>query len=84
MQYKNKQTGVIVEPKTDIAAQTFERSKVWIPLEGGGIRKTIDQMKVSELEAYAADNGIDISEAQSKAAMLEAIKAAQAKGGATQ
>ena len=39
--------------------------------------KTIDKMKVDELKAYAEEKGIDLGEANTKAEILEVIKAAE-------
>lgn len=39
--------------------------------------KSIDDMKVDELKAYAESNNIDIGKAQKKADILAAIKAAE-------
>lgn len=39
--------------------------------------KPIDKMKVDELKAYAAEKGIDLGEASTKAEIIDVIKAAE-------
>lgn len=46
--------------------------------ENGSTVKTIDKMTVAELKAYAADNGIDIGDADKKADIIGIIKDAEA------
>lgn len=42
-----------------------------------GLDKSIEEMKVDELKAYAELNNIDIGKAQKKADILDCIKAAE-------
>ena len=43
----------------------------------GGETDPLEAMTVAELKAYAEENGIDIGKAAKKAAIIEAIKAAE-------
>lgn len=43
----------------------------------GGETDTLEAMTVAELKAYAEENGIDLGKAKKKAAIIEAIKAAE-------
>ena len=43
--------------------------------------KTLDEMTVNELKAYATEKDIDISKVEKKADILAAIKAAEGEGG---
>ena len=45
------------------------------------VEKSIDDMKVDELKAYAAEKDIDLGDAKTKDAILTAIKAAEVTGG---
>lgn len=44
--------------------------------------KPLDKMKVDELKAYAEEKGIELKDANTKAEILEVIKAAEADGNA--
>ena len=48
-------------------------------VEGEADAKPIDEMKVDELKAYAAEHNIDLGEAKNKADILKTIKEAEAK-----
>lgn len=39
MKYKNKRTGMVVEPTSDIAAQTFTRNPEWVEVNSKGEAK---------------------------------------------
>lgn len=47
--------------------------------EGEADAKPIDEMKVDELKAYAAEHNIDLGEAKNKADILKTIQEAEAK-----
>lgn len=63
-----------VEDK-DVAALVSKGAIVVVPPEDNG--KSIDNMKLDELKAYAEEHNIDISGAEKKADVLAAIKAAE-------
>lgn len=46
-------------------------------VEGKADAKPLDEMKVDELKAYAAEHNIDLGEAKSKADILKAIQEAK-------
>lgn len=48
-------------------------------VEGKADAKSIDEMKVDELKAYAAEHNIDLGEAKNKADILKTIQEAEAK-----
>lgn len=48
-------------------------------VEGEADVKPLDEMKVDELKAYAAERNIDLGEAKNKADILKAIQEAEAK-----
>lgn len=48
-------------------------------VEGEANAKPIDEMKVDELKAYAAEHNIDLGEAKNKADILKTIQEAEAK-----
>ena len=48
-------------------------------VEGEADAKPIDEMKVDELKAYAAEHTIDLGEAKNKADILKTIQEAEAK-----
>lgn len=48
-------------------------------VEGEADVKPIDEMKVDELKAYAAEHNIDLGEAKNKADILKTIQEAEAK-----
>ena len=48
-------------------------------VEGEADAKLIDEMKVDELKAYAAERNIDLDEAKNKADILKTIQEAEAK-----
>lgn len=48
-------------------------------VEGEADAKPIDEMKVDELKAYAAEHNIDLGEAKNKADILKTIQEAEAK-----
>lgn len=48
-------------------------------VEGEADAKPIDEMKVDELKAYAAERNIDLGEAKNKADILKTIQEAEAK-----
>ena len=88
MKYKNKTTGVIVNPSNQLAEQTFKRSSEWVPVAAtavpkakGSVAKPVDKMTTAELEALAVERGIDISECKTNAERVAAINTAT-KGGA--
>lgn len=43
----------------------------------GEVDETLDEMKVDELKAYAAEHNIDLGEAKNKADILKAIEEAE-------
>ena len=47
--------------------------------EGEADEKPLDEMKVDDLRAYAAEHNIDLGEAKSKADLLKTIQEAEAK-----
>lgn len=66
-----------VEDK-DVDALVIKGAIVVVPPEGSdGGEKSIDNMKLDELKAYAEEHNIDISGAERKADILAAIKAAE-------
>lgn len=48
-------------------------------VEGEADAKSIDEMKVDELKAYAAEHNIDLGKAKNKADILKTIQEAEAK-----
>ena len=48
-------------------------------VEGEADAKPIDEMKVDELKAYAAEHNIDLGEAKNKADILKTIQEAEGK-----
>ena len=48
-------------------------------VEGEADAKPIDEMKVDELKAYAAEHNIDLGEVKNKADILKTIQEAEAK-----
>ena len=48
-------------------------------VEGEADAKSIDEMKVDELKAYAAEHNIDLGEVKNKADILKTIQEAEAK-----
>lgn len=48
-------------------------------VEGKADAKSIDEMKVDELKAYAAEHNIDLGEVKNKADILKTIQEAEAK-----
>lgn len=48
-------------------------------VEGEADAKPIDEMKVDELKAYAAEHNIDLGEAKNKANILKTIQEAETK-----
>lgn len=48
-------------------------------VEGEADAKNLDEMKVDELKAYAAERSIDLGEAKNKADILKTIQEAEAK-----
>ena len=48
-------------------------------VEGEADANPIDEMKVDELKAYAAEHNIDLGEAKNKADILKTIQEAEAK-----
>ena len=69
-----------VEDK-DVDALVIKGAIVVVPPEAAessdGGEKSIDNMKLDELKAYAEEHNIDISGAERKADILAAIKAAE-------
>lgn len=77
MKYRNRRTGLIVEPSCDVAVQAFARSPNW---EEVGASKPLVKMTTPELDAKAAELGVDIAAAKTKADKIALIKAALASG----
>ena len=48
-------------------------------VEGEADAKPLDEMKVDELKAYAAEHNIDLGEAKNKADILKAIQETESK-----
>lgn len=65
-----------VEDK-DVSTLVTKGAIVVVPPEDKGEGKSIDNMKLDELKAYAEENNIDISGVERKADVLAAIKAAE-------
>lgn len=84
MKFKNKDTGSILSPKTDFAAEQLKKDPRFVMIEGkkdddsgGGENETqLEKMKKEDLLALAAEKGIEVSAQDSKDKILAAIKAA--------
>ena len=71
---RNKVTGAVVNVSETTAARM---SREWSDADAAQRSSEPDNTwKVAELKAYAAENGIDVSEAKNKGDLLEAINAA--------
>jgi hypothetical protein len=89
VKFRNKETGVTVEPASDLAAQTFVNSLDWeqtdkaMKTKSAGVEppKTVDSMTSSELKALAETLGLAVEASAKKADLVAAIKAAQANPG---
>lgn len=83
MKYKNTKTGVIVEPSSDLAAQAFA-CEPWEEYEeapkGDVADKPLSKMTAAELEATAAEFGVDLTDCTKNAERIAKIEEAQ-KGG---
>lgn len=71
---RNKVTGAVVNVSETTAARM---SHEWVDADAAQRSSEPDKTwKVDELKAYAAENGVDVSEAKNKGEVLEAIAAA--------
>ena len=61
-----KSGAIVLVPPQDKAAESK-----------GDEKKSLDEMTVNELKAYAAEKGIDVSKVEKKADILATIKAAE-------
>ncbi|MPW25952.1 hypothetical protein GC105_09130 [Alkalibaculum sp. M08DMB] len=82
MKYKNIRTGTIVEPSTDMTAQTFSLSKDWIAYEEKAKvkEKPISKMNKAELVAIATEQGIEIPEGATNAEIVKLIEGGEIDG----
>ncbi|MFV0351222.1 MAG: hypothetical protein ACK5JF_02775 [Oscillospiraceae bacterium] len=85
MKFKNKETGSILSPKTDFAAEQLKKDPRFMMIEGKkeedsgsgeGAADGLEKMKKEDLLTLAAEKGIEVSAQDSKEKILAAIKAA--------
>lgn len=65
--------------ETNDEALAFKLKDLGHTVEGEADAKPLDEMKVEELKAYAAEHNIDLGDAAKKADILKAIQEAEAK-----
>lgn len=79
MKFKNKHTGVILEPKSDMVTEQLQKSEDYEPYDdnaGQGSEKALQKMNKDELLAKAQEAGIAVPDGATKAEIVELIKAA--------
>lgn len=79
MKFKNKQTGVILEPKNEMVQEQLRKSEDYTPYDGKnagqGGQKPLSKMNKDELLAAAQAAGIDVPDGATKDAIIELIQA---------
>ncbi|MEM5780438.1 MAG: hypothetical protein AAGU02_04760 [Lawsonibacter sp.] len=80
MKYRNKFTGTIVEPPSDLAAQAFSKDP-WEEMGDSPSGDPLEALTVKQIEAQAEEIGVDLSGCKNKAEKLAVLKAALAGGG---
>lgn len=76
MKFKNKQTGVILEPKSPMVEDQLQKSPDFEAFEEQPAKKPLSKMKVDELLEVAQEAGIEIPEGAKKDDIVDLIKAA--------
>ena len=80
MKFKNKQTGVVLEPKTDMVAEQLQKSPDYVPYDGKddseNSGKALSRMNKAELLEAAQAAGVTVPDDATNAQIVELIKAA--------
>lgn len=81
MKFKNKHTGVILEPKSDMVVEQLQKNPDFEPYDGQnaaqGDEKPLSKMNKDELLKAAKDAGIAVPDGATKAQIVELIEAAK-------
>lgn len=86
MKFKNRETGVVLEPNSELVQEQLAKDERFEQVEGKpapaadtgtGQEKPLEKMNKAELMAAAAACGAQIAEGATNAAIIEAIKAVQ-------
>lgn len=82
MKFKNKHTGVILEPKSDMVVEQLQKSPDFEPYDekaDQGSGKNLMKMKKDDLLAMAQEAGIEVPEGATKEQIVDLIEAAKAE-----
>lgn len=81
MKFKNKHTGVILEPKSDMVVEQLQKNHDFVPYESQNAaqngEKSLSKMNKDELLKVAHDAGIAVPGGATKAQIVELIEAAK-------
>lgn len=79
MKFRNKQTGVILEPRSDMVREQLAKSPDYDPYDGQdapqGGDKPLSKMNKADLLKAAQDAGIDVPDGATKDQIIELIQA---------
>lgn len=80
MKFKNKQTGVILEPRSEIVLEQLCKSDDFAPCDGPdgaqGGEKSLAKLNKDDLLKVAQEAGIAVPDGATKAEIIELIQAA--------
>lgn len=81
MKFKNKQTGVILEPRSDMVLEQLQKSEDFDVYDGQeaaeGDERPLSKMNKDDLLKVAQEAGIAVPDGATKAQVIELIQAAR-------
>ena len=81
MKFKNKQTGVILEPRSDMVLEQLQKSEDFDVYDGQeaaeGDERPLSKMNKDDLLKVAQEAGIAVPDGATKAQIIELIQAAR-------
>lgn len=81
MKFKNKQTGVILEPRSEMVLEQLQKSEDFDVYDGQdaaeGDERPLSKMNKDDLLKVAQDAGIAVPDGATKAQIIELIQAAR-------
>lgn len=80
MKFKNKHTGVILEPNSEMVVEQLQKSPDFEPYDekaDQGSGKALSKMNKDDLLVMAQEAGIEVPEGATKAQIVDLIEAAK-------
>lgn len=79
MKYRNKETGFVLEPRSEVVAAQYAANELFeeYPAEEAGGERPLEKMRKAELLFLAASLGVQLPEKATNAELAELIREAR-------